>query len=114
MFSETDFIESIHRRLRNDTRVMEVLAHLYTRDGRFAEGLRLDRKIVRIQPSCATARYNLACSLALTGKRSDAVEALKAAIALGYDDFDWIRKDRDLTSLRQYPPFIDLLSSNGG
>jgi predicted esterase len=45
-------------------------------------------------------RYNLACSYALSGDRKHALEALDAAVRLGYDDRQAIEADPDLTSLR--------------
>ena len=32
------------------------------------------------------------------------------AIALGYDDYDWMHKDPDLVSLRNHPAFQKLLA----
>ena len=43
-----------------------MLGGLYTKQGRIADGLKMDRKLVRLRPDNATAHYNLACSLALS------------------------------------------------
>lgn len=106
---EVQFFESLYRRTRADTRVIEVLGHLYTREGRVDEGLRMDRRLVRLKPSDPTAHYNLACSLALKERKRDAVLALRQAISLGYRDFNWMRADPDLKSLQQYRGYQDLL-----
>ena len=66
------FFESVLRRSPNYTTAVEILGGLYTRQGRIADGLRMDRRLVRLQPANATARYNLACSLALRKRKSDA------------------------------------------
>ena len=90
--------------------MIEILGGLYTRSGRIAAGLRMDRRLVRLQPANATARYNLACSLALSKRRGDALAELKRAVQLGYGDADWMRRDPDLANLRNHPEFVALLS----
>ena len=59
------FFESVLRHNRSDAEVIEILGSLYTRLGRIADGLKMDRRLVKLQPDNATAHYNLACSLAL-------------------------------------------------
>jgi hypothetical protein len=87
-----------------------LLGGLYTKVGRIADGLKMDRKLVRLEPDNATAHYNLACSLALCKKRPDALRSLRKAVSLGYDDFDWMKQDPDLDSLKKDPEFVHLLS----
>ncbi|MFT3781552.1 MAG: hypothetical protein QM790_05995 [Nibricoccus sp.] len=103
------FYESILRRDPTYTDVVEILGGLYTKVGRIADGLKMDRKLVRLLPKNATAHYNLACSLALSKRRSDALRSLKHAIDLGYDDLDWMTQDPDLDDLKEHPEFLRLL-----
>ncbi len=107
---EVDFFENLYRRDTRDVRVIEILGHLYTKEGRIDEGLRMDRKMVRMRPEDPTAHYNLACSLALKARKRDAVHALRQAVKLGYSDFDWMKTDPDLKPLHDYTPFQDLLA----
>jgi len=106
---DINFYESILRRDPNYTDVVEILGGLYTTVGRVADGLKMDRKLVRLLPDNATAHYNLACSLALSKRRSDAMSSLKRAVALGYTDFDWMTQDPDLEDLKDHPEFVRLL-----
>jgi hypothetical protein len=106
---EIRFFESVLRRNRNYVDVIEILAGLYTKQGRIPDGLRMDRRLVRLQPDNATAHYNLACSLALTNRNGAALRALRQAIDLGYRDFDWMQQDPDLDALKERPEFIALL-----
>jgi tetratricopeptide (TPR) repeat protein len=106
---EISFYESVLRRDPGYTEVIEILGGLYTKTGRIADGLKMDRKLVRLLPKNATAHYNLACSLALSKRKSDALRSLKAAVALGYDDFDWMSQDPDLEDLKNDPAFKGLL-----
>jgi tetratricopeptide (TPR) repeat protein len=108
---EIRFYESILRRDPNYVAVVEILGGLYTRQGRIADGLKMDRKLVKLQPKNATAHYNLACSLALSKRKSDALRELREAVQLGYNDFDWMQQDPDLEPLKQHPEFQSLLAT---
>jgi len=107
---ELSFFESLHKRMPKDVRVASLLAQVYTKIGRIDEGLKIDRKLVRLTPEDPTAHYNLACSLALKLRKADAVLALREAIALGYDDFNWMQHDPDLQILQDYSGFLQLMS----
>lgn len=106
---EIQFFESVLKRDAGYTEVIEILGGLYTKQGRISDGLRMDRKLVRLLPSNATAHYNLACSLALVKRKADALRALRQAVELGYRDFDWMQQDPDLEGLKHHPDFRALL-----
>jgi tetratricopeptide (TPR) repeat protein len=106
---EIGFFESVLRHDPQGADVIELLGGLYTKQGRIADGLRMDRRLVRLQPGNATAHYNLACSLALSKRRADAVRALRQAVELGYQDFEWMSHDPDLHALKDHPAFMELL-----
>ncbi len=106
---EMRFFESVLRRDAGYTEVVEILGGLYTKHGRIADGLKMDRKLVKLQPANATAHYNLACSLALSKRKADALRSLRHAVELGYRDFDWMLQDPDLEDLKASPGFLALL-----
>jgi predicted Zn-dependent protease len=108
---ETRFFESVLRRDPSYAAVVELLGGLYTRQGRIADGLKMDRKLVKLQPANATAHYNLACSLALAKRKADALRELHRAVKLGYRDFDWMQQDPDLEALKHHPEFRSLLDT---
>jgi hypothetical protein len=107
---EIAFFESVLRRDPASTDVIELLGGLYTKVGRIADGLKMDRRLVKLQPANPTAHYNLACSLALTRRRDAALRSLRAAVTLGYRDFDWMAQDPDLEVLKSLPAFVSLLT----
>lgn len=109
---EIQFFEAVLKHDPAYADVIEILGGLYTRTGRVADGLRMDRKFVRLRPENATAHYNLACSLALTKRRADALRSLRKAIALGYRDFTWMREDPDLDCLKHLAAFRKLLAGS--
>ncbi|HET7537330.1 MAG TPA: BTAD domain-containing putative transcriptional regulator [Candidatus Didemnitutus sp.] len=106
---DISFYEAVHQRVPDYIDVIELLGGLYTKTGRISDGLRMDRKLVRLQPENATAHYNLACSLALSKRRADALRSLRKAVSLGYHDLDWMSQDPDLQSLKAAPEFQKLL-----
>lgn len=106
---EIRFYEAVLRREPNYANVVEILGGLYTRQGRIADGLKMDRKLVKLQPHNATAHYNLACSLALSKRKVAALSELKRAVQLGYRDLDWMQQDPDLEPLKSHPDFLALL-----
>ena len=107
---ELGFLESVRKRLPAHQRTLEALGHLYTRTGRYADGLQVDEALIRLRPDDPVAWYNLACSQALTGQPEQALQALAKAMELGFDDVRAIRADADLASLHADPRFAALLA----
>jgi tetratricopeptide (TPR) repeat protein len=103
------FLEAeLHRHPENLGALVE-LGHVYTRARRFEKGLEVDRELVRRCPEDATCRYNLACSLALLGRGSEAIDELERAVGLGYAEAEHMLADEDLASLRGSARFEALL-----
>lgn len=107
---EIGFFEGILKRNPQDTDVIEILGGLYTKEGRIDDGLKMDRRLVRLKPGNSTAHYNLACSLALKKRKADAMRMLQKAVELGYRDVDWMIQDPDLDSLKRHPSFKKLVA----
>lgn len=111
-----EFLASIYgvaaRRHPENLDVLAELGHVYTRLGRYEEGLEVDKRLVEQAPEDPLHRYNLACSLALLGHADAALDALERAVALGYDDLQFLADDEDLSSLRAHPRFLALLNAD--
>ena len=105
---EFNFYKSLYKKLPNDKRLLSILAEMYTHKGEIDKGLKLDKKLVEIDASNATAHYNLACSLSLKENFQEAIEALRKSISLGYCDFNWMFEDEDLSALRETEYFEQL------
>jgi Flp pilus assembly protein TadD len=108
-----EFLEVARRRRPHDVDVMGELGTVYTRLGRYAEGLAVDRALVELAPDNPTAHYNFACSLSLCGERAAALDALEKAVALGYSDGRFLAEDQDLADLRDEARFQRLLEQLG-
>jgi tetratricopeptide (TPR) repeat protein len=106
---ELEFLQDIARRLPEDTNVMRALGDLYTRTGAYADGLRVDEHLSRLCAEDPVVWYNLACSLALSTRIDDAFDALNRAVELGYNDYDGMKKDPDLTTLHGDARFESIL-----
>ena len=106
---EVDFFGKILEHFPDYVDVLRVLGNLLTLKGRFADGVQIDRRLVRLRPSDPLAHYNLACSYALLKKPDLSLKTLRRAVELGYRDFRYMRQDRDLDSVRLDPRFRQLL-----
>lgn len=109
-----EFLADILTRSRlhrpDNVEVLSELATVLTKLGRYEEGLALDRLLVEFVPDDATARYNLACSLALCRASAAALVELERAIELGYDDAEHLLADDDLANLRSEPRFNEIVA----
>lgn len=103
------FLEALRGRCPDNGRILEALGEMYTRTGRYKDGLEVDLELSRINPHESVVWYNLACSYALVGDKDAAFTALEKAVRLGYRDTNWMRQDSDLEVLRKDPRFEAIL-----
>lgn len=107
---EVDFWEGV---IESDPEYMDalsILGMLYTRRGEYERGLETDLRLARLAPLSPIIHYNLACSYSLLSRVSDALDALRQAIELGFSDFDHLEQDEDLEAVRMDPRYLDLIS----
>lgn len=107
---DIQFLENILKHSPDSIEAMEILSNLYTEAGLIQDGLRLDKKIVKLQPNNPIGFYNLACSLALSAQKIASINALEKAIHLGYRDIDWMLEDPHLASLQNNHRFLELIN----
>jgi tetratricopeptide (TPR) repeat protein len=97
------FLEGIVRRDPAFIEALQLLGDCLAQRGRYAESLKVDQRLVELEPDNPMAFYNLACSYALCSELDRAAAALQQAINLGYRDFKWLSRDPDLRPLRKHP-----------
>jgi tetratricopeptide (TPR) repeat protein len=102
------FLEGLVRRDPDYVDALQLLGDHYTHNGRYADGLKVDEHLARLEPRSPLVFYNLACSCSLTGQFDRAASALETALQLGYRDFHWLARDPDLHPLRQQPIYRDI------
>jgi tetratricopeptide (TPR) repeat protein len=91
-----------------DADALRFLAHANFAVGRQADGLAIDRRLTELLPRDPRVRYNLACSCALLGRKEEALQRLREAHELGFDDLGLLRRDPDLDSLREDPRYREI------
>ena len=98
---EIRFYEELVKTRPDFTQALSCLGNAYTKRGLFHKGLEVDLRLIRLKPDDPVAYYNLACSYCLLGETEKALESLKKAVFLGYEDFTYLMKDKDLEALRK-------------
>jgi tetratricopeptide (TPR) repeat protein len=106
---EIKFFSDVLERYPDYVEVLRAFGNLLTKQGHYEEGLEVDRRLVRLRPHDAVAHYNLACSYCLLRKHEQTLIELRKAFELGYVDFAYLRKDRDLESIKNDRRFKKLL-----
>jgi tetratricopeptide (TPR) repeat protein len=107
---EMGFFEAILKDRPEYLAVLEALGQLYTELGQYEKGMAIDKRIVRLKPGSAVARYNLACSYSLLEIPGKALEELRRAVELGYSDWEHLENDEDLANLRSDERYRSLIS----
>ncbi len=97
---EVSLYEAVLARDPSNIEALTALGEAYTKQGRHTLGLEVDQRLARLRPQDPLVRYNLACSLALTGQVDAAFSALSLAVELGYSDTAHLERDPDLEALR--------------
>ncbi len=110
---EIHFLEGLVRREPGYVEALQILGDNYTRRGLYAKGLKIDERLVRLRPQDSVVHYNLACSYSLTRQIDAALEALHAAVKLGYDDLKAMDKDPDLKNVREHAEYKRLRAKLG-
>ena len=78
---------------------------------RYDDAIKAFEKQAELGVRPGTANYNIACSLALAGRKEKAIEALQRALASGFDQEALLFSDTDLDSLRDDARFKKLLGT---
>jgi len=69
-----------------------------------------ERELATLKAMNSMVTYNLACLVALQGNSEEALVWLEESVASGYGDPEWMVQDEDLSSLREYPEFAELVT----
>jgi tetratricopeptide (TPR) repeat protein len=97
--------------LNQDTENFEARAQLgsvYLRLGDFEKSKIYLQKAMNLRPEDSRPYYNMACTYAKMRETEGAIALLKQAVAKGFKDFEWMRRDPDLESVRNDPRFRNL------
>lgn len=106
---EISFYEKLLEKSPHFIQVLTALGNAYTQRGDYEKGLEIDLRLSRLRERDPVVYYNLACSYSLLGRIDEALSSLKRAIELGYEDFNYLRRDPDLENLKEDKRFQSLL-----
>jgi serine/threonine protein kinase/Flp pilus assembly protein TadD len=64
---------------------------------------------LRLSPDDPLMLYNIACVYSQLGEKSLSVKSLADSVAAGLEDYEWIKRDPDLETIRTEPSYIELM-----
>jgi serine/threonine protein kinase/tetratricopeptide (TPR) repeat protein len=92
-----------------DVRARILLATNLASRGEGEESIRHLKTAVALRPNDGNTLYNAACTYGVLGKKAEALDSLKKAVAAGYGNVNWASKDTDLDCLHDDPEFRKLV-----
>lgn len=104
-----DFFPSFIMQYPDDARARIIYACNLAEAGRKEDAVLQLTGAVALDPNDSVMMFNAACTLAQLDEHKKSIEMLKSAIAAGYENFDWLKRDSDLDPIRNDPEFIELL-----
>jgi tetratricopeptide (TPR) repeat protein len=91
-----------------DVRARSLLAADYANMGRADDAVRHLEMAIALRPDDSNVLYNSACTYCVLGRKSEALDLIRRAVAHGYANFDWPQQDPDLMLLHSDPEFMKL------
>jgi Flp pilus assembly protein TadD len=91
-----------------DSRAHQFYALTLKRLNRLKEAKEEMDKGIKQNPNDPIIIYNAACFYAMIGDKKTSIENIKKAIDNGFGNYEYIKHDPDLNSLRKEPDFIAL------
>ncbi|MDR2668010.1 MAG: hypothetical protein LBB38_03150 [Puniceicoccales bacterium] len=105
------FFEKLSGKCRDDMPTLLRLSELYLDSGKTVEALQVAVRAAILYPDCPGLHYVLACAFAISDQLQFALDHLKIAVDLGYDDMRRIEKDQHLQALRHLAAFKAIVNS---
>jgi serine/threonine protein kinase/Tfp pilus assembly protein PilF len=93
----------------DDARGHVMYATALARIGKREEAEKEAEKAIELSPNDALMLYNAACFHSRLGNKDSGIKYLEQAIKLGYANYEWIKRDPDLNTIRNEPGYIELM-----
>ena len=81
-------------------------------DSQYDRALAAFKKLITLDPDNAGAYYNIAVLYALQNNVPDSITWLKKAIDRGYQNWELIKSDKDLTNIRNSQEYKQLIKGH--
>jgi len=94
-----------------DVRARILLTARLAQVGESEEAIRHLETAVALRPNDGNTLYNAACTYGLLGRKAEALDTFKKAVAAGYRNMEWAKRDSDLLILRDHPEFVQIVSA---
>jgi non-specific serine/threonine protein kinase len=102
-------LEQQLERVPEDVRARILLATTHATFGEESAATRELQIALALRPRDSNILYNAACVYGIFHRKQEALEMIAKAIAAGYNNFDWLARDPDLTCLQDQPEFQRLI-----
>ncbi len=96
-----------------DVRARILLSTNLAYSGDAAECVRHLQTAVALRPNDGNTLYNAACTYGILGRKAEALETFKNAVAAGYGNMNWANRDSDLDCLHDDPEFLKIVGTQG-
>jgi adenylate cyclase len=93
----------------DDGRARIFYAQLLNLAGKNEDAKRETKMALELSPNDNVMLYNAACVYARMNERALAIDTLRNIIAMGFEHYDWIKRDPDLENIRQENDYIVLM-----
>jgi TolB-like protein/tetratricopeptide (TPR) repeat protein len=93
----------------DDARGHIFFAHALVQAGKIEEAKLEAAKALELSPGDPVMMYNAACFYSVLGEKGLAIDSLKNSIAAGNENYEWLKRDPDLDSIRNEPEYLELI-----
>jgi serine/threonine protein kinase/tetratricopeptide (TPR) repeat protein len=93
----------------DDSRAHIFYATKLAEDGKTEEAKKEGERALELSPNDTLMLYNVACLHSRLGEKDKSIEFLTRAFEIGYTNYDWLKRDPDLDSIRNEPAYIELM-----
>jgi serine/threonine protein kinase/Flp pilus assembly protein TadD len=94
-----------------DVRARILLSTNLAYSGDAAECVRHLQTAVALRPNDGNTLYNAACTYGILGRKAEALETFKNAVAAGYGNMNWASRDSDLDCLHDDAEFLKIVGA---
>jgi len=96
----------------NEARAHILLATSYAWLNARSEAMAEGKKAAKMSAKDPVMMYNLACLYSILNEKDEAVHWLSESIRYGRRDFEWMKRDPELESIRSHPGYLALLRNS--